>query len=118
MQRRIWGLARSNMRAAEASLRSTQYAQEVVGLTVTSAVAINFLDVLAIWERLAIARRNLETARRILVAIERRATNGLSSPLDLAQQQALVRVFCCNFRSEAAGKTPRATMNWQIVCNR
>lgn len=86
----FWGLARSNVRAAEARLGSTKYTQEVVALTVTSAVATSFLDVLLLRQRLAIARQNLETAQRILSAIEHRAAGGLSSPLELAQQQALV----------------------------
>ena len=85
----FWGLARNNVRAAEALLRSASYAQEIVALTVTSNVAILYLDVLALRQRIAIARSSLETARRVLDAIERRTANGLSSPLDLAQQQAL-----------------------------
>ena len=86
----FWGLARNNARAADALLRSARYAQETVALSVTSNVAILYLDVLALRERIAIARNSLQTAMRVLDGIERRTANGLSSPLDLAQQQALV----------------------------
>ena len=85
----FWGLARNNVRAADALLRSAGYAQETVALTVTSNVATLYLDVLALRQRIAVARSSLETSRRVLDAIERRTANGLSSPLDLAQQQAL-----------------------------
>lgn len=85
----FWGLARNNVRAAEALLRSASYAQETVALTVTSNVAVLYLDMLALRQRIAIATNSLATARRVLDAIEGRTVNGLSSPLDLAQQQAL-----------------------------
>lgn len=86
----FWGLARNNVRAAAALLRATLYAQETVALIVTSNAASGFFDVLALRERIAIASRNLETAQIVLEGIQMRTTNGLSSPLDLAQQQALV----------------------------
>ena len=86
----FWNLARYNVRAAEALLRSERYAQEIVALTVTANAADSFFEILALRERIAIASENLATARRILDAIERLEQNGLSSPLDLAQQQALV----------------------------
>ena len=86
----FWGLARYNVGAAEALLRSARYAQETVALTVTADAASSFFNILAIRERIAIATENLAAARRVLDAIERRTENGLSSPLDLAQQQALV----------------------------
>ena len=86
----FWGLARNNARAADALLRSARYAQETVALSVTSNVAVLYLDVLALRERIAIARNSLQTAMRVLEGIERRTAAGLSSPLDLAQQQALV----------------------------
>lgn len=86
----FWNLARHNMRAAEALLRSERYAQETVALSVTANAASSFFEILALRERISIASQNLATARRVLDAIERLTANGLSSPLDLAQQQALV----------------------------
>jgi len=86
----FWGVARSDLRAAEAMLRSTRYGQEVVALTVTSNVGVTYLDVLGTRQRIDIARQNLDTAKRLLAAIERMVAAGLASPLDLAQQQALV----------------------------
>ena len=86
----FWGLARSNLRAAQAQLRASDYARETVALTVTADVGTTYLKVLGTRERLAVARRNLDTAKRLLSAIERMVAAGVSPQLDLAQQQALV----------------------------
>ena len=86
----FWGMARNNVRSAQALLRSAHYAQEVVALTVTANVGVTYLEVLGTRQRLAIAQQNLETARRFLVVVERMVAAGIASPLDLAQQQALV----------------------------
>jgi len=84
----IWGKARANLTAADQLLLASSYAQQVVGLTVTTDVANTYLDVLALRERLAIARQNVAAARRVLAIVEAKVTNGVSSRLDLAQQQA------------------------------
>ena len=86
----FWGVARNNIRAAQSLLQSTQFARETVALTITAETANSFFEVLAFRERLAIASRNLETATRIVEAIRRLTENGLSSPLDLAQQEVLI----------------------------
>jgi NodT family efflux transporter outer membrane factor (OMF) lipoprotein len=84
----IWGQARANLRAAEESLRSSQYAQESVALTVASDVANTYFSVLALRERIAITTRNIDAAKRILTITQAKVTNGVSSNLDLAQQEA------------------------------
>ena len=86
----FWGLARSNLRAADESLKSAQFARQVVALTVTAGVANTYLDVLALRERVTIAQQNIDAANRILSITEAKVTNGVASRLDLAQQQALV----------------------------
>jgi NodT family efflux transporter outer membrane factor (OMF) lipoprotein len=84
----LWGLARNNLRAAEQSLRSSQFTQETVALTVASDVANTYLDVLALRERIAITKQNIDAAKRILAITQAKVTNGVSSNLDLAQQKA------------------------------
>ncbi len=86
----FWGLAQDNLRAAQNSARAALYAQRVVALTVTSDVANTYLDVLALRDRIAIAKANVEAAQRILKITEAKVTNGVSSNLDLAQQRAIV----------------------------
>jgi NodT family efflux transporter outer membrane factor (OMF) lipoprotein len=86
----FWGLAQDNLRAAQNNARSALYAQRVVGLTVTSDVADTYLDVLALRDRIAIAKNNVDAAQRILKIVEAKVANGVSSNLDLAQQRAIL----------------------------
>ena len=86
----FWGLARDNLQAAEESLRSARYSQEVVALTTVSDVGTTYLDVLALRERVTLAQQNVEDAKRVLVVVEAKLKNGVSSQLDLAQEQAVV----------------------------
>ena len=84
----IWGKARNNLRAADELVKASAYAQQAVALTVTSDVGTTYLDVLALRERLDIARQNVDAAKRILAIVQAKVANGVSSRLDLAQQQA------------------------------
>ncbi|HWU26198.1 MAG TPA: efflux transporter outer membrane subunit [Rhizomicrobium sp.] len=86
----IWGLTRDNVRAAEETLRSSRYAQEEVTLTTVSDVGTTYLDALALRERVTIAEENVADAKRVLTITEAKVKNGVSSNLDLAQEQALV----------------------------
>lgn len=86
----LWGLNRDQLRAAEQSELAARYAQQTVALTITSSVANTYFDVLALRQRVAIAKQNIEAARRILTIVEAKVTNGVSSNLELAQQRALV----------------------------
>lgn len=86
----IWGKARDDLRAANEQLKSSRYAQEGVALTVTAGVGTTYLDVLALRERVTIAQANIDAAKRILTITQAKVTNGVSSRLDLAQQEAQV----------------------------
>jgi len=86
----FWGLAQDNLRAAQNTARAALYAQRVVALTVTSDVANTYLDVLALRDRIAIAKQNVDAAKRILAITQAKVTNGVSSNLELAQQQAIL----------------------------
>jgi NodT family efflux transporter outer membrane factor (OMF) lipoprotein len=84
----LWGVARNNLRAAEQSLRSSQYSQQTVALTVAAEVANTYFAVLALRERITITKNNIEAAQRILTITKAKVANGVSSNLDLAQQEA------------------------------
>jgi NodT family efflux transporter outer membrane factor (OMF) lipoprotein len=86
----FWGLAQDNLRAAQNNARSALYAQRVEALTVTSDVANTYLDVLALRDRIQIAKNNVDAAKRILAITQAKVTNGVSSNLDLAQQSAIL----------------------------
>jgi multidrug efflux system outer membrane protein len=86
----FWGLAQDNLQAADEALKSARYAQEVVALTITADTANTYLDILALREEIALTQKNIDAANRILVITKAKVTNGVSSQLDLAQQQATV----------------------------
>ncbi|HEX4303455.1 MAG TPA: TolC family protein [Rhizomicrobium sp.] len=86
----LWGLNRDQLEAAEQSELASRYAEETVRLTITSDVANTYLDVLALRQRITIAKQNIDAAKRILVITEAKVTNGVSSNLELAQQKAQV----------------------------
>lgn len=86
----LWGLNRDELRSAEQSELAARYAQETEALTITADVANTYMDVLALRERVTIAKQNIDAAKRILTITEAKVTNGVSSNLELAQQKAQV----------------------------
>ena len=86
----FWGKNRASLASAQEALQASRYDRETVALTITSGVAITYLQVLSLRERIAIARLNLENAENVLQLVEARVKYGAVSPLDLAQQRSVV----------------------------
>jgi NodT family efflux transporter outer membrane factor (OMF) lipoprotein len=86
----LWGLSQDRLRQARESLRASRYAEQFVGLTTASSVANEYFIVLSLRERITIARQNIDAANRILAVTQAKVTNGVSSNLDLSQQQGTV----------------------------
>ena len=86
----FWGLAQNNLRAARNSARAATFAEEVVSLTTDASVANTYFAVLALRERISIAKKNIDAARRILAVTKAKVTNGMASSLEWAQQEALL----------------------------
>ena len=86
----VWGLARSNLRSAEESLKSARFAQQGVALMVTANVANAYFNVLALRKRIAIAKEEIAAINAILETIKLKVSSGASSHLDLAQELAQV----------------------------
>ena len=86
----FWGLSQDKLRQARETLRASRYAATVIGLTTSSNVAVQYFTVLAARERITIARQNIEAAKRIMTVTQAKVSNGVSSNLDLAEQQATV----------------------------
>jgi NodT family efflux transporter outer membrane factor (OMF) lipoprotein len=84
----LWGEAVNHLTAADEQVKSSRFAQQVVALTITANVGTTYLDVLALRERVTIAKQNIDAASRILNITQAKVTNGVSSRLDLAQQEA------------------------------
>lgn len=86
----IWGLARDNLRSASEALKSSRFAQQVTALTITSAVADTYFNVLALREQIAIAQEDITAINGILGTIKLKVHAGTTSHLDLAQEEAQV----------------------------
>jgi NodT family efflux transporter outer membrane factor (OMF) lipoprotein len=86
----LWGLNRDQLEAAEQSEFAARYAAQTVRLTITADVADTYLSVLALRQRISIAKGNIDAAKRILTITQAKVTNGVSSNLELAQQSAQV----------------------------
>jgi NodT family efflux transporter outer membrane factor (OMF) lipoprotein len=86
----LFGKNQDTFDAAKEAVKASRFAQQNVALTITSNVASSYLTVLALRERIAIAQSNVDAAKRILAVTQAKVTNGVSSQLDLSQQQAEV----------------------------
>lgn len=86
----FWGKTRAGILSAEAALAASQFDRDTVALTLTAGVATTWMQALALSDRVAVARRNLELARQTLELAERQAQFGKTSELDAAQQRATV----------------------------
>ncbi len=86
----FWGKNRSRLISAQETLRVSKFDMETVALTITSSVATTYLQILSLRERIDIAKLNLENAVGVLTLVESRVKYGAASPLDQAQQRAVV----------------------------
>lgn len=83
----FWGKNRDAREAALARRTASAADRATVALGVTAAVADGYFRLLALRERIAIAKDNLRTAGDILALVQRRVSAGYAAPADLAQQR-------------------------------
>jgi NodT family efflux transporter outer membrane factor (OMF) lipoprotein len=86
----FWGKNRALLRAAEQTAVASRYEREVVTLTIVVSAANAYFQVLAAQDRLRDARKNLESATRVLNLIKQRASAGTASALEIAEQESVV----------------------------
>lgn len=86
----FWGKNADAFRAAQYSALASVFDRETVWLTTSSSIANTYFQALGDRDRLAIARRNVESATQILNAYRGRLAVGTASLLDVSQQEALV----------------------------
>lgn len=86
----LWGRDAALRDEALQGLRASIFDRDAMRLTLSADVAGTWLLALALRERIGIAGRNLDNARRVLALVESRSRAGAVSPLDLAQQRGLV----------------------------
>jgi multidrug efflux system outer membrane protein len=76
------------LQAARENLRFSRYAAAVTGISVSAQVASEYFSILAFRERIALANANIAAAKRILAITQAKVNSGVTSNLELAQQQA------------------------------
>jgi outer membrane protein, multidrug efflux system len=86
----VWGGNRAAAAAASASVAATRFDADTVALTTVAGVADTYFQILALRERLTLARRSLADAATVLEGVQARALAGTASELDVAQQRSLV----------------------------
>lgn len=86
----LWGGIAAGRKAAEARVDSSMYDRDAVALVLQSDVASNYFQALALKDRLAIARKNLEAARNVLSLVELRYEKGATTGLEVSQQRTSV----------------------------
>lgn len=86
----FWGKNRAAALSAEAGLTATQFDKDVVARTLAADLAKAYFTVLALRDRLAVTRAQLDNAEEVLAVIEAQESLGATSGLELAQQRSAV----------------------------
>ncbi len=89
-QQGFFGTEYLRLQAAREDLRAQRYAAAVIGISTSAQVADEYFTVLTFRERIAIANANIAAAKRILAVTQAKVNSGVSSNLDLAEEQALL----------------------------
>jgi outer membrane protein, multidrug efflux system len=124
----LWGRYRKATEAARADLLGTEYAREVVRLSLTSDVAKDYFALRALDARLDLARKTLDN-RQVAVELQRlRFQAGVVSELDLRQAEAelaSVQASVAQFAQAARqqelalvvllGRSPRAIVEGRVT---
>ena len=87
-QQNFFGQQYFELQIARENLRSRRYAAAVTGISTSTGVASQYFSILAFRERIALANANIAAAKRILAITQAKVNSGVTSNLELAQQQA------------------------------
>src|SRR6185437_8238863 len=86
----FWGKNRAARLSASAQREASESDRAVLALTTVTGVANTYFQVVALRERLELARQTLQNTKQLLGIIEARRAASLSNPVEVAQQRALV----------------------------
>lgn len=84
----FWGKNRATADSAKSLTVAARAARDTVALTTLAGVADGYFQILALHDRLAIARSNLDAAQRLLDIVQARYVVGAASPIELAFQRS------------------------------
>lgn len=86
----LFGQNRSAAAAAAIRVQASRFDRETVAITVTADVARTYLQVLALRDRLRLAREELTNSERVLGILLQQQAAGAISDLEVAQQRSAV----------------------------
>lgn len=86
----FWGKNHDTAEAAKQTALAAAYDQQVIALTVTSSVAMTYFQALALQDQITVAQNNLAAAQQMLTGIQTEFASGLTTELNIQQQQAVV----------------------------
>ncbi|HEY0746433.1 MAG TPA: efflux transporter outer membrane subunit [Steroidobacteraceae bacterium] len=86
----FWGKNRAAARSAGLLAQASKADRDTIALTTLAGVANGYFQVLSLNDRLIIATANADAARQLLAVIQARFDVGLSNPMELATQKAIV----------------------------
>ena len=86
----FWGRNRATANATLLEAGASRAERDTVALTMLGGVADEYFQVLALRERLTIARANLDATQKVLEVVQARFDSGVVNPVELAEQKAAV----------------------------
>ncbi len=86
----FWGHNLSRRESAVSTAMFSRFDQRTVALTVVTNVANTWFLALALADRLAVGKRNVEDSEKVLAVIRGRMQAGTANALDVANQETLV----------------------------
>jgi len=86
----FWGKNHATANAARLQAGASRADRDTVALTMLGAVADEYFQVLALRERITIARANSDATHKVLEVVQARFDSGVASPVELAEQKAAV----------------------------
>jgi outer membrane protein, multidrug efflux system len=84
----FWGKNRATAQSAQLLAGASRADRDTIALTALAGVSTGYFQILALRERLAIARANGEAASQLLAVVQARFTAGIATPVELATQKA------------------------------
>src|SRR5579872_7272069 len=84
----FWGKNRATAQSARLLAGGARAERDAVALTALAGVANGYFELLAVRERLAVARSNRDNAQKVLEVVLARFDAGVASPVELAAQKA------------------------------
>lgn len=86
----FWGKNRAAAHAAQFLAAASRAERDTLALSTSAGVASTYFQVLSLRERLLSAQSNVDAARGLLDAIKSRFDAGMSNPVELAAQKAVL----------------------------